>query len=142
MKTIAITLAILAFSLSIGTAYVATAAPKATTTTTAPKAPTTVPKASPAPTPDDAQDDEEHAHKHKGECSGVLNLNTATADQLMLLPKVGEKTAERVLAYRAKHGGKFGAVKDLSHVKGFGKKTMKRLTPFLAVSGASTLTAE
>src|SRR5438045_3109076 len=73
--------------------------------------------------------------------SGKLNLNTATADQLMLLPTVGPSKAERILEWRKKNGG-FKRVADLRRVKGFGYKTFKRLEPFLDITGDTTLAAK
>ena len=72
--------------------------------------------------------------------TGRLNLNTATASELMLLPGVGPAKAERVLAWR-KRNGTFRRIADLRRVKGFGYKTLKRLEPFLDVKGDSTLRA-
>lgn len=69
---------------------------------------------------------------------GKLNLNSATEDQLMLLPTVGPAKAERIVTWRKKNGG-FRRTADLRRVKGFGYKTFKRLEPFLAVSGDTTL---
>jgi competence protein ComEA len=69
---------------------------------------------------------------------GVLNINTATEDQLQLLPGIGPTKAERVVEFRAKRG-KFKRVKDLRRVKGFGYKTVKRLAPHLTVKGPTTL---
>ena len=34
-----------------------------------------------------------------------VNLNTATVTELMQLPRVGQKTAERIIAFRKQHGG-------------------------------------
>lgn len=70
--------------------------------------------------------------------TGKLNLNTATVDQLMLLPGIGPSKAERVVAWRQKHGP-FRRVADLRKVKGFGYKTVRRLEPNLDVRGESTL---
>ena len=70
--------------------------------------------------------------------TGKLNLNTATVDQLMLLPGVGPSKAERVIAWRTKNG-EFKRVADLRKVKGFGYKTLKKLEPFLDVKGETTL---
>ena len=70
--------------------------------------------------------------------SGKLNLNTATADQLMLLPTVGPSKAERILEWRKKNGG-FKRVADLRHVKGFGYKSFKKLEPYLDIKGDTTL---
>lgn len=72
---------------------------------------------------------------------GRLNLNTATQDQLMLLPAIGPAKAERIVAWRKKHGG-FRRIADLRRVKGFGYKTFKRLEPFLDIEGETTLAAK
>jgi competence protein ComEA len=72
------------------------------------------------------------------ELTGKLNLNTATEEQLMLLPTVGPSKAERIVTWRKKNGG-FKRVADLRRVKGFGYKTMKRLEPYLDVTGETTL---
>jgi competence protein ComEA len=75
------------------------------------------------------------------ELTGKLNLNTATEDQLMLLPTVGPAKADRIVAWRKKNGG-FKRTADLRHVKGFGYKTFKRLEPFLDIKGDTTLAAK
>ncbi len=77
----------------------------------------------------------------KKEVNGKLNLNTATEDQLMLLPTVGPSKAERIVAWRKKNGG-FKRTADLRRVKGFGYRTYKKLEPFLEIKGESTLTAK
>jgi competence protein ComEA len=69
--------------------------------------------------------------------SGTVNLNTATAEQLEMLPGVGPSKAEAIVAWRKKHGA-FKKVDDLTRVKGFGRKTLQKLRPYLAVSGATT----
>ena len=80
------------------------------------------------------------ARPAKKEVTGKLNLNTATEEQLMLLPSIGPSKAERVVAWRKKNGG-FKRTADLRRVKGFGYKTFKRLEPFLDIKGDSTLAA-
>jgi competence ComEA-like helix-hairpin-helix protein len=76
----------------------------------------------------------------KKDVTGKLNLNTATEEQLMLLPTVGPSKAERVVTWRKKNGG-FKRTADLRRVKGFGYKTFKRLEPFLDIKGETTLAA-
>jgi competence protein ComEA len=71
---------------------------------------------------------------------GKLNLNTASEDQLQLLPGVGPAKAERIVAWRKKNGG-YRRVADLRKVKGFGYRTLKKLEPWLDVKGETTLTA-
>lgn len=62
----------------------------------------------------------------------VINLNTATVDQLETLPGIGRKTAERILEYRTKNGG-FKRIEDLMNVKGIGEKSFLKLKPLIAV---------
>ncbi len=49
----------------------------------------------------------------------LVNLNTATLEQLMSLPHIGETLAQRILDYRAAHNG-FKTVDELKQVKGIG----------------------
>ena len=78
------------------------------------------------------------AKKAAKDLGGKINLNTATEQQLMMLPTVGPSKADRIVAWRKKNGG-FKRIADLRRVKGFGYKTFKRLEPFLDVRGDTTL---
>ena len=62
-----------------------------------------------------------------------VDLNTATVTELMQLPRVGQKTAERIVAFRKEHGG-FQRPEELMNVKGIGEKAFVRLKPFLAAA--------
>lgn len=73
--------------------------------------------------------------------SGVVNINTADASQIAMLPRVGLKAAQRVVDYRNQHGA-FKKTTDLMQVKGFGEKTFERLNAYLTIEGKSTLTAK
>jgi competence protein ComEA len=55
-----------------------------------------------------------------------VNLNSATAEQLDTLDGVGPATAQKILEYRAQHGG-FRSVDDLSQVSGIGPKRLEAL---------------
>jgi competence protein ComEA len=59
-----------------------------------------------------------------------VNLNTATVTELMQLPRIGAKTAERIIAFRKQHGG-FRRAEELMNVKGIGEKGFARLKPHL-----------
>ena len=72
--------------------------------------------------------------------TGVVNLNTATAQQLDLLPGVGEKAGQRIIEHRKKTP--FKRIEELVKVKGFGKKKFDKLKPHLTVNGATTLQSE
>lgn len=69
----------------------------------------------------------------------TVNINQASVKELANLPRVGEKLAERIVAHRTDNGP-FKRVEDLMAVKGVGDKMFERLRPYLATSGATTLT--
>jgi len=73
--------------------------------------------------------------------TGVVNINTADAAQLAMLPRVGAKAAQRIADYRKEHGN-FKKASDLMQVKGFGEKSYERLAAWLTVDGKTTLTAK
>ena len=63
--------------------------------------------------------------------AGKININTATVAQLTELNGIGEKTAEKIVAYRSQK--KFASVEELSNVKGIGEKTLLKLKDQLTV---------
>ena len=71
----------------------------------------------------------------------VVNINTADISQLALLPRVGEKAAQRIVDYRKEHGP-FRKATDLMQVKGIGAKTFERMAPYIALEGKTTLTTK
>ena len=60
----------------------------------------------------------------------LLNINTATVEELQTLPNIGEATAQRIVDYRTQHGN-FTSVDALQNVKGIGTKTLEKLRPFV-----------
>jgi len=65
-----------------------------------------------------------------GYASGKLNINTATKQQLLDLPGIGEVTANRIIAYRIETG-KFTNVDELRGIKGMSKKKIENLKPLI-----------
>ena len=61
-----------------------------------------------------------------------VDLNKATQAQLEVLPGVGPKMAERIIAYRTENGG-FKSLDELDEVKGIGEKRMATLKPLVKV---------
>jgi len=68
--------------------------------------------------------------------AGVLNLNTATLDQIDALPGVSAKLAAAVVAERTVRP--FARPEDVMRVQGMSRKRFDRLRPHLAVSGSSS----
>lgn len=62
-----------------------------------------------------------------------VNLNTATVTELMQLPRVGQKLAERIVAYRKQHGA-FQRPEELMNVKGVGEKSFLKLKAHVQAS--------
>lgn len=62
-----------------------------------------------------------------------IDLNLAEKEELMTLPGVGEKTADKIIVYR--EAQPFEKVEDLLKVSGFGKKKMEALKGLIAVGG-------
>ena len=71
--------------------------------------------------------------------NGVVNLNTASAEQLQLLPRVGPSIAGRIVEFRQQNGP-FDSVDELVAVRGIGERSLEGLRPYLAVDGDTTLT--
>ena len=62
----------------------------------------------------------------------LVNINTATAEQLQNLPNIGEVRAKAIIDYREEHGG-FKAIEELQEVSGIGEKTFEHLSAYVTV---------
>ncbi len=60
----------------------------------------------------------------------LLDLNTATAEELCLLPEIGEVTAAAIVAHRDALGG-FINRRQLLEVTGIGEATLAKIAPYL-----------
>lgn len=69
----------------------------------------------------------------KPEIRLILDINTATKEELVRLPGIGEVTAERILLYREEQG-KFHKTEDLMNVRGIGKKKFEQLKSLITVN--------
>lgn len=66
-----------------------------------------------------------------------VDLNSATAEELTVLPGIGPALAERIVAYRREHGG-FGTVEELMDVSGIGEAKLAELKDRVTVNGGDT----
>ncbi len=65
--------------------------------------------------------------------AALVNLNTATSEQLSSLPGLGKKKAEAIISYRQLNGN-FNQKEELVNVKGIGSKLLSKLSPLVTVS--------
>jgi competence protein ComEA len=72
------------------------------------------------------------------QAAGTVNVNTASVEELALLPRVGPSVAGRIVEHREANG-KFAALEDLMLVRGIGEKTFELIKPYASLSGETTL---
>lgn len=64
--------------------------------------------------------------------SAPVNINTATAEELQTLPRIGPAMAQRIIAWREAHGG-FRSVDELDAVPGIGPSMLENLRPLVTI---------
>ena len=62
--------------------------------------------------------------------NGKVNINTASADELMLLPGIGTELSKRIIEYRTENGP-FKNIEDLINVKGIGNKNLSKIMDYI-----------
>lgn len=73
-----------------------------------------------------------------GVALAVVNINTATKEELTSLKGIGEKRAQEIIDYRKKNGD-FKSVDDLEKVPGIGPGIMKQIRSQVSVTGKTTI---
>ena len=64
----------------------------------------------------------------------LVNLNTASVEELMELPGIGKELARRIVEYRVEHGD-FETVQALMEVSGIGESKVAGLEDWVTVDG-------
>ena len=72
-----------------------------------------------------------------GTAAAVVNINTATKEELTTIKGIGDKRAQEIIDYRKKNGD-FKSVDELEKVPGIGPGTMKQIRSQITVSGKTT----
>ena len=68
----------------------------------------------------------------------MVNINTATKDELKALKGIGDTRAQDIIDYRKKNGD-FKSVDDLEKVKGIGPGAMKQIRANISVTGETVV---
>lgn len=58
--------------------------------------------------------------------SNLININTATKEDLDTLPGIGPATAQKIIDYRQEHGN-FSSIEDIKNVKGIGEAKFSKI---------------
>ncbi len=74
----------------------------------------------------------EETVKESSENTRMININTASINELTTLPGIGEVKARAIVDYRENHGP-FKSVEELMMVSGIGEKTYEKLREKICV---------
>jgi competence protein ComEA len=62
----------------------------------------------------------------------LVNINTASLEELVALPSIGPTTAQKIIDYRTKNGS-FSAIEDIMNVSGIGPSTFEDIKDLITV---------
>ena len=79
-----------------------------------------------------SQEEASMAASESGENTGLINLNTASVNQLMTLPGIGESKAKDIVRYREENGG-FQSIEDIMKISGIKEAVFQKIRSLITV---------
>lgn len=76
-------------------------------------------------------DEDETEIESVSNVSKLININTASINDLMSLPGIGEVYAQRIIDYRSLKS--FGSVEEIKNIEGIGEKTFEKIKDLIAI---------
>jgi competence protein ComEA len=70
-------------------------------------------------------------NKSNNELSGLVNINTASKEELMSITGIGESKANSIIEYRKEN--KFNSIEDIKNVSGIGDKFFEQIKDYITV---------
>lgn len=75
---------------------------------------------------DDNTDSNENTNNKSTQNTTMVNINTASKEELDTLPGVGPATADKIIEYR-KTNGQFNSIEDIKNVRGIGEAKFSKM---------------
>lgn len=75
---------------------------------------------------------EQLSQQESQETSQRININTASEEQLLTLPGIGQSRARSIIAYREAHGG-FQSVEEIQQIEGIKEKVYSKLKDYITI---------
>ena len=75
---------------------------------------------------------EEKARMEREQAAGIVNINTASKEQLMTLTGIGESRAEDIIRYRSESGG-FQSIEEIMNVPGIKESAYLKIKDSITV---------